>query len=109
MKERMKLCRTLWDAGIKTEMSYKSNPKMLNQLQYCEEHLVPWVVIVGERELQERIAKLRNVKTREEVVGVLSEWDNQLEPLILAGCATGQPNRRDTQETSNCFLKCCFC
>ncbi|KAH7730946.1 HRS-1 protein [Aphelenchoides avenae] len=66
MKERMKLCRTLWDAGIKTEMSYKANPKMLNQLQYCEEHFIPWVVVIGERELQEGCVKLREVATRTE-------------------------------------------
>lgn len=67
----MKLCRILWNAGIKAEMPYKANPKMLNQLQYCEDRVIPWAVIVGERELQEGVVKLRNVATREEVVSFL--------------------------------------
>ena len=64
----MKICRVLWDAGIKTELSYKANPKMLNQLQYCEDRLIPWVVIIGDRELKEGVVKLRNVVSREETV-----------------------------------------
>ncbi|CAB3406135.1 unnamed protein product [Caenorhabditis bovis] len=66
LKERMKLCNKLWDAGIKTEMAYKANPKLLTQLQYCEERRIPLVIIIGEREIQEGIVKLRNVVTREE-------------------------------------------
>ena len=37
VEERMKLITELWDADIRTEQSYKKNPKMLTQLQYCEE------------------------------------------------------------------------
>ena len=37
VEERMKLISELWDADIRTEQSYKKNPKMLTQLQYCEE------------------------------------------------------------------------
>ena len=54
---------------FQAEMAYKANPKMLTQLQYCEERLIPLVLIVGERELQEGVAKLRVVSTREEQVG----------------------------------------
>lgn len=62
----MKIARQLWDGGIRTELPYKANPKLLNQLQYCEEHVVPWVVLVGESELEKGIVKVRNVETREE-------------------------------------------
>uniref|UniRef100_A0A183U1X1 histidine--tRNA ligase n=1 Tax=Toxocara canis TaxID=6265 RepID=A0A183U1X1_TOXCA len=68
LKERMKLCKLLWDNNIKAEMVYKANPKMLTQLQYCEERLIPIVLIVGERELQEGVVKLRNVEDRQEKV-----------------------------------------
>lgn len=66
LKERMKLCKLLWENNIKAEMAYKANPKMLTQLQYCEERLIPLVAIVGERELQEGVVKLRNVEDRQE-------------------------------------------
>ncbi|XP_023237018.1 histidine--tRNA ligase, cytoplasmic-like [Centruroides sculpturatus] len=67
IQERMKLCRELWDANIKTEHSYKLNPKLLDQLQYCEEHAIPWAIIIGESELQKGIVKLRHVSTRKEI------------------------------------------
>jgi len=67
LDERMKLCCELWDGGIKAEQSYKKNPKMLSQLQYCEEEQIPFAIIIGESELQQGVVKLRTVQTREEV------------------------------------------
>ncbi|XP_038627348.1 histidine--tRNA ligase, cytoplasmic [Tachyglossus aculeatus] len=67
LKERLKLISELWDAGIKAELLYKNNPKLLNQLQYCEETGIPLVAIVGEQELKDGVVKLRTVASREEV------------------------------------------
>jgi len=66
MRERMKLCRLLWDAKIKTETSYKANPKLLDQLQYCEDEGIPLVLILGEDELKQGVVKIRQVESREE-------------------------------------------
>ncbi len=87
-EERLKVCRELWDADIKvisyehfcsshrsilnviypqTEQPYKKNPKMLSQLQYCEENGVPFAVILGSSEIERGIVKLRVVETREEI------------------------------------------
>ncbi|CAF1016553.1 unnamed protein product, partial [Didymodactylos carnosus] len=66
LEERMKLCSYLWKYGFKTEMALKRNPKMLDQLQYCEKQQVALCVIIGESELQNNIVKIRNVSTREE-------------------------------------------
>ena len=82
MEERMKLCADLWDGGIKAEQSYKKNPKMLTQLQYCEAESIPFALIVGESELQQGIVKLRTIATREEVdiarENVISEIKSRL-------------------------------
>ncbi|VVC91643.1 unnamed protein product [Leptidea sinapis] len=67
LDERMKICAQLWDAGIKTEQSYKKNPKMLTQLQHCEENGIPFAVVLGEAELKRGVVKIRNIITREEV------------------------------------------
>uniref|UniRef100_K7F903 histidine--tRNA ligase n=1 Tax=Pelodiscus sinensis TaxID=13735 RepID=K7F903_PELSI len=67
LEERLKLISELWDSGIKAEMLYKKNPKLLSQLQYCEEAGIPLVAIVGEQELKDGVIKLRVVATREEV------------------------------------------
>ncbi|NWS77618.1 SYHC protein, partial [Crotophaga sulcirostris] len=64
---RLKLISELWDAGIKAEMLYKKNPKLLKQLQYCEDTGIPLAAIVGEQELADGVVKLRDVATREEV------------------------------------------
>lgn len=67
LQERLKLIAELWDAGIKAELLYKNNPKLLTQLHYCEDTGIPLVVIVGEQELKEGVIKLRSVASREEV------------------------------------------
>ncbi|XP_075756159.1 histidine--tRNA ligase, cytoplasmic-like isoform X2 [Pelodiscus sinensis] len=64
---RLKLISELWDSGIKAEMLYKKNPKLLSQLQYCENTGIPLAAIVGEQELKDGVVKLRVVATREEV------------------------------------------
>lgn len=66
LEDRMKICAKLWEAGIKTELLYKKNPKLLNQFQYCEKELVPLVVIVGEDEKANGGVKIRDVQTRQE-------------------------------------------
>jgi len=48
-------------------MAFKRNPKMLDQLQYCEKNQVELCVIVGDSELKAGIVKIRDVITREEV------------------------------------------
>ena len=63
---RIKLLAELWEAGIKSEHSYKLNPKLLVQLQHCEEHAIPFAVILGDSELQRGVVKLREVTTRNE-------------------------------------------
>ncbi|EPY89876.1 histidyl-tRNA synthetase, cytoplasmic-like isoform 1 [Camelus ferus] len=67
LEERLKLVSELWDAGIKAELLYKKNPKLLNQLQYCEETGIPLVAIIGEQELKDGVIKLRSVASREEL------------------------------------------
>ncbi|XP_061092752.1 histidine--tRNA ligase isoform X2 [Conger conger] len=67
LEERLKLATELWDAGVKAEVMYKKNPKLLSQLQHCEDSGIPLVAILGEQELKDGVVKLRNVATREEV------------------------------------------
>ncbi|CAI8050358.1 Histidine--tRNA ligase [Geodia barretti] len=66
LEQRMKVCTLLWNAGIKTEMLYKRNPKLLNQFQYSEREGVPLLVIVGEEETVKGGVKIRDTHTREE-------------------------------------------
>lgn len=65
-EERMRILIDMWENNINAEQSYKKSPKLLNQLQHCEDHDIPLVVIIGEGELKKGVVTLRNVKTREE-------------------------------------------
>ncbi|XP_029034176.1 histidine--tRNA ligase, cytoplasmic isoform X2 [Osmia bicornis bicornis] len=66
-EERMRILSTFWDAGFKVEHSYKKNPKLLGQLQHCEENDIPLAVIIGEGELARGEVTLRDVASRREV------------------------------------------
>lgn len=66
LEERMKLCAYLWENGFKVEMSMKTNPKLLDQFQYCEKCRIELCIIIGESELKSGIVKIRNVCSREE-------------------------------------------
>uniref|UniRef100_F6ZY44 histidine--tRNA ligase n=1 Tax=Ciona intestinalis TaxID=7719 RepID=F6ZY44_CIOIN len=66
VEEKMKIINELWNANIKAEMSYKKNPKMLNQMQHCEESGIPLAVIVASGELDAGTVKIRSVGSREE-------------------------------------------
>lgn len=48
-------------------MPMKRNPKMLDQLQYCEKNQIEICVIIGSSEIEAGIVKIRDVSTREEV------------------------------------------
>lgn len=52
--------------SLQTEMSYKANPKLLGQLQTCEEQGIPWAIIIGQSELEKGVVKLRHVPSRQE-------------------------------------------
>lgn len=66
VEERLKLCQLLWAAGIKTEHSYKANPKILHQFQYCEDSKIPFAVIIGDDEIKNNTVKLKDMVTRDE-------------------------------------------
>lgn len=82
LSERMKIITELWNAGIKSEMSYKRNPKLLNQLQYCEENGIPLVVMIGSGELEQGTVKIRNVGSRDENVVPRSKMVDVLKSLL---------------------------
>ncbi|KRF78145.1 uncharacterized protein Dvir_GJ15372, isoform B [Drosophila virilis] len=72
-EQRLRVLNQLWDAGIKAEHSYKVNPKLLVQLQHCEEHQIPLAIVLGDAELAQGIVKLREVRTRQESNVTLAE------------------------------------
>ncbi|PUU74699.1 hypothetical protein B9Z19DRAFT_1092163 [Tuber borchii] len=61
LKERMEVCRILWDAGIKAEFMYKNKPKLPQQFTGAEKNGVPFAVVLGENELKEGKVKIKEM------------------------------------------------
>jgi len=65
-EKRLEILSKLWDGNIKAEHSYKQNPKLLAQLQHCEENQIPLALVLGDGELERGVVKLRDVISRQE-------------------------------------------
>jgi len=94
MEHRLRLVALLWNAGLKAEVSYKPNPKLLHQLQYCEEADIPWVIVIGQDEVAKKIVKLRNVKDRKELEVAEGDMVQELKKLL------GSTNEANASKTS---------
>lgn len=63
-------------------MSHKKNPKLLSQLQYCEDNGIPIAVMIGSGELEEGNVKIRNVATREETLVPRSQMVDKVKKVL---------------------------
>lgn len=77
--QRMEIIAKLWDAGIRAEHPYRLHAKLLNQLQYCEKHDVPFAVILGGSELERGEVILRDVPSRKEDLVRLDDLINEIQ------------------------------
>ncbi|KAM0748219.1 histidyl-tRNA synthetase [Meredithblackwellia eburnea MCA 4105] len=62
LEERMAICKTLWDAGLKAEFAYKVKPKLPAQFDAVDKDRIPYAVIIGKDELE-----AGNVRVKEQV------------------------------------------
>ncbi|PMD51687.1 histidyl-tRNA synthetase [Hyaloscypha bicolor E] len=65
VKERIAICATLWEAGIKAEFLYKVKPKLPNQFKAAEVNGVPMAVVIGEDEVAQGKVKIKEMGLRE--------------------------------------------
>lgn len=73
----------------KVEHSYKKNPKLLAQLQHCEEYSIPLAVILGESEIQKGVVKLREVTSRAEVEVSRTQLPDEIRKRLQNYCVNG--------------------
>ncbi|KAF3837787.1 hypothetical protein F7725_009555 [Dissostichus mawsoni] len=58
---------------VQAEVMYKKNPKLLSQLQYCEDSGIPLVAILGEQELKDGVADISRADLIAEIKRKTSE------------------------------------
>ena len=68
----LNLCKQLREAGINTEL-YPDNAKMKKQMTYANNNEIPFVAMVGTREMEESTIGLKNMKTGEQSSVNISE------------------------------------
>ncbi|KAL2124761.1 hypothetical protein VTJ04DRAFT_1126 [Mycothermus thermophilus] len=86
LKERSQICARLWDAGIKAEFLYKVKPKLQAQFKAAEAGGVPFALILGEDELAQGKAKIKEMGLPEDhplKEGELISLDNLIEEVKL--------------------------
>lgn len=65
LSQAAELVSELWNAKMKAE--YMVNKRVMKHIDRAVESRIPWMILVGERELNEGIVKLRDTTTREEI------------------------------------------
>ncbi|KAE9556509.1 hypothetical protein FO519_000203 [Halicephalobus sp. NKZ332] len=81
---RLKIIRQMWDHNLRAETSFKANPKLLDQLQYCESRMIPFALIIGEEELAKNVCKVREIGTRDELTISLTNIEQEVSKFIDA-------------------------
>jgi histidyl-tRNA synthetase len=66
LKERMKICKELWDAGIKAELIGKANPKLPAQLKYADDNKIPFAIIIGGKEIENKEIQLKDLVAKKQ-------------------------------------------
>ena len=67
LKEKVKLCRELWIAGIKADYNTQNNAKIGNQLNYVFENKIPLMIVIGENEIEKNVVQLKYIEKEEQI------------------------------------------
>ncbi|KAI8379763.1 histidyl-tRNA synthetase [Radiomyces spectabilis] len=69
LKDRMRIARELWDAGINASFMFKNKAKLDKQFTACEKDQIPLAVIIGEDELNQNVVKIKDMRQKDEAQG----------------------------------------
>ncbi|KAI5845291.1 hypothetical protein DFP73DRAFT_548898 [Morchella snyderi] len=65
LRERIQVCKNLWNAGVKAEFSYQKRPELSYQMTTARESGIPFAVILSEQLLQQQKVKILDLSLRE--------------------------------------------
>ena len=66
IKERMKVCSSLWKVGVSAQFVYKTEVPFRRQLQLALEKGIPYMVVLGEDEVERQVCQLKDVQANEQ-------------------------------------------
>ena len=75
LKLPIKVANTLRNNGVNTEI-YLNDKKLKAKFKYANKLEIPYVIVIGEDEIEKQIVKLKDMKTGEEKEISLSEIDS---------------------------------
>ncbi|KAL7414313.1 hypothetical protein BDY24DRAFT_386502 [Mrakia frigida] len=76
VKERMQICKQLWDAGIKAEFMYKVKPKNIKvQFDIVDRDAIPFAIIVGASEVEAGTVRIKEQWMTPEQIQASKEID----------------------------------
>jgi histidyl-tRNA synthetase len=78
--EAIKLAKQLRDRDIPTQIDLKQR-SLSKQLEYVNASGIPYVIVLGRRELESRVVQIKNMSTREQIEVALDEVGTRLEQL----------------------------
>jgi histidyl-tRNA synthetase len=78
--EAAKLANQLREKNIPTQINLKER-SLSKQLEYVNASGIPYMIVLGRRELESRIVKIKNMSTREEIQTALDEVGSRIQEL----------------------------
>ena len=58
--DRLRLAKTMWDAGIPAEISYSRRTNFKTQLEYALDNRIPFMLIIGDEELERGVVQVKS-------------------------------------------------
>lgn len=78
--QAVRLVQTLRDGGVSTELDLKKR-SLSKQLEYANAIRVPYVIVLGQKEIQSQTVKIKNMETRTEIEVSLQNLPAKLQSL----------------------------
>jgi histidyl-tRNA synthetase len=78
--EAAKLAKQLRERNIPTQIDLKER-SLSKQLAYVNASSIPYMIVLGRRELESRVVKIKKMSTREEIETTLDEVGSRIEQL----------------------------
>lgn len=83
MSIKLEICKELWRANIAAQVMQIDNPKFTKQLHFALENSIPFMIIIGQDELEKHQVKVKTIASKEEqTVPRVS----MVEELLRRGC-----------------------